>query len=111
MTGEPRMGRVVRMLAMNAATSAGFDIERIDDVALAVTEAFGAVSRPTPEGPVSCSVEIDDGSLRVDIASDGDGYGIFTIDALARSVLEGTTTDLVVTPDRATISFRIAAAT
>jgi hypothetical protein len=105
------MARVVWMLTMNAATSAGFDIDRIDDVALAVTEAFGAVSRADPGGAVSYAVRIGDDGVHVDIVSDAAAVRPFSIDALARGVLESITEELTVGTDRAAISFRIAPAT
>jgi hypothetical protein len=109
MSADPGMGRVMRMVAMRVASCAGFTVDRVDDVAMATSEAFTVVSSG---GATRADIELSTdpaGGLAVALTSDG---SVSTgtdpaIDPLTDRVLRSVTDDVSYGQDPLTVRFRI----
>ena len=98
-SADPAMARVLRMVTMGIAASAGFTVDRVDDVALATTEAFSIVIATPGTASVECVAKADMGRVSVQMtsiteAAGESSSGPWTIDPLADRVLR-TVTDRV----------------
>ncbi|MDR3305731.1 MAG: ATP-binding protein [Clostridiales Family XIII bacterium] len=77
--GKPEYVGTVRMAASSLASGAGFDVEAIDDIKVAVSEACTNIVRHAHEGPdfvYDVSFEIEREKLTITVKDDGAGYNI-----------------------------------
>jgi len=77
--GKPEYVGTVRMAIAHAASHAGFDIEAIDDIKVAVSEACTNIvchSHTGPDFNYDVVLEFDDEQLRVTITDQGVGFGV-----------------------------------
>ena len=101
-TADPSMSRVLRMLARSLAARAPLGVDRVEDVALATSEAFAVVTSSGYRGPVGFTGRLDGGSICVAIARcddsspriDGDA-----IDLLTQRVLHSVTDEVRIGPE------------
>lgn len=113
-TADPAMARVLRMVTMGVAASAGLTVDRVDDVALATTEAFGIVIAAPGTASVECVAEADRGRISVQITAIAGGVGEppsgrWTIDPLADRVLRSVTDQVACGSDPPSVSFAVIA--
>lgn len=110
-TSEPAMARVLRMTAMRVASSAELHIDRVEDLALAVSEAFALSTNGVSSGSaVKCEVEGEPGSVRVRMAATASGNGSVessNANPLSERVLTTITDELTRDPDTGEIRFRV----
>ncbi|MGB9357195.1 MAG: hypothetical protein WCC01_01430 [Acidimicrobiia bacterium] len=93
---DPAMARVLRMVTMGIAASAGFTVDRVDDVALATTEAFSIVIATPGTASVECVAKAEMGRISVQMTSVAETVGEsssdpWPIDPLADRVLRSVT--------------------
>ena len=77
--GKPEYVRTVRMTAASIASSAGFDIEAIEDIKVAVSEACNnTVVHARESALVEYSVEFEsaDEKLTITVTDSGPGYDV-----------------------------------
>lgn len=99
------MAGLLRTVAMSVAVSATLTVNRVEDTALAVNEAFRSMlAAVPPDSPVACVLEADPGTVRVTIESVGAER--VTLDSLGRAILIALTDDLEVR-DGAGIDFKM----
>ena len=113
-TADPAMARVLRMVTIGVAASAGLTVDRVDDVALATTEAFGIVIAAPGTASVECVAEADIGHISVQITSiAGDvrepPSGRWTIDPLADRVLRSVTDQVDYETEPTRVEFSVVA--
>lgn len=83
--------RVVRMVAATIVADAGFDVDEVDDVRMAVDELCAAVIESGPESPVRVQLRVDTDRLvvRVD-AAQPHADRLAVVDELRMAVLGAT---------------------
>jgi len=81
--GKAQYVRAVRMTASTLASEAGFDIEAIEDIKVAISEACTNIvlhsgTAGGPEGPAPYEVrfEVDDDTLSICVEDSGEGYNL-----------------------------------
>lgn len=90
----PASLRVVRMVAATVAADAGFDIDEVDDVRMAVDELCAAVIESGPASPLRIHVRLADEQLVVRVqAAQPDPAGAAALDELRAAVLGATAGD------------------
>ncbi|MDR0853544.1 MAG: ATP-binding protein [Clostridiales Family XIII bacterium] len=77
--GKPEYVGTVRLTLSSLASSVGFDIEAIEDIKVAVSEACTNIIRHAHEGEeynygVTC--EVEDGKITISVEDDGRGYDV-----------------------------------
>ena len=108
------MARVLRMVTMGIAASAGFTVDRVDDVALATTEAFSIVIATPGTASVECVTKADIGRISVQMTSIAETVGEpssdpWTIDPLADRVLRSVTDRVDYEADPTRVAFAVIA--
>ncbi len=106
---DPRSGRVLRSVARSAGSHADFGYDRIEDLGLAIDEAFAFLLEWTPLA-VRCSLVQDGDSVEVTMTTDDEGGTTPTSSwdtSLHRVILESVATDVAQQGRR--VAFRIRA--
>lgn len=96
---QAQYASTVRTLAASLGADAGFSVDELDDIRLALSEVFSALADTAPDDPdvrVHVSFEIGEGSARIAVRADGNPTGI-DLDELALSILRSVTDDFEVT--------------
>lgn len=60
---DPRLLRMVRLVAAGLATTAGFDVDELEDIRIAVDEAVTALLEGGEGAPVPLKFEVSDGRV------------------------------------------------
>lgn len=111
--GDPVYARTLRLLAATVAASAGLEVDRVEDVALATNEAFGQLIRLAGAEAVACTASCAEGSVDITMTatpmSDGGDPPERWPDVLAERVLAGVTDAVEYSTDAATIRFHVGA--
>lgn len=88
---EPSSLRVVRMVAATVAADAGFDIDAVDDVRMAVDELCAAILESRPSSPIRMRLRVDgDGLVARADAPQPDTAARAVVDRLRAAVLGAT---------------------
>ena len=77
---EARHVRILRTIGCSAASAAGFGLDRIEDLALAIDEASAALLRSAPGPHLQGTLVVDEGRVGVTIGTEGDGEGAWPPD-------------------------------
>ncbi len=86
-----RYGAVVRLLASSLAADQGFSVDEIDDVRLAVSEAFSVlVDHCAGQGSIVAAVLAQEGSIDAELFTEPPAAGL-AVDALAATILASVT--------------------
>ncbi len=86
-----RYGAVVRLLAASLAADQGFSVDEIDDVRLAVSEAFSLlVEQCAGQGSIVTAVVAQEGSIDAELFAEPPVDGL-AVDALAATILASVT--------------------
>lgn len=87
------MAAVLRAVAMSVAASSAMTVDRVEDVALAVNEAFrGVVTSVADDDRIECGLEARDGSIDVEVVvSSPSAATSVELDALGSTILSGVT--------------------
>lgn len=107
---DPSSGRILRSVGRSAGSNANFGYDRVEDLSLAIDEAFAALLEQDPVS-VSCSLSHDDAAVRVSLTANeprADGAASTWEGSLHRVVLESVATD--VTLDGHSLRFGVTAA-
>jgi len=70
---DTRLVRVARLVASGVATTAGFDIEELEDLRIAVDELCAALVEGGDGGPLLLTFELGDGTVAVHGRTTADG--------------------------------------
>ena len=62
---EPRLLRLVRLVASGLASTAGFDVDELDDLRIAVDEAVSALLEGGAGAPLPLTFRVGDGSVEM----------------------------------------------
>ena len=77
--GKPEYVGTVRIAAAHVASRAGFDIEAIDDIKVAVSEACTNIvchSHESPDFTYDVELELEDARISIMVKDEGVGFGI-----------------------------------
>lgn len=97
---------VLRTLAASIGADAGFSVDELDDVRLALSEIFSVLAEAGPsDGRVLVSIVVDGSELVVSMRSDQDGV-VYELDELATSILRSVVDSHEVGPGSFTFSKR-----
>ena len=111
---DPALSRVLRLAASGIATIAGFTVDEIDDIKIAVSEVLLALIEHGDGRQIEIEFTVDDEAFTVRGATAVDGFDIEHPDlVLCRRVLAGVCTShsIDVIGDQARISAAVAHAT
>jgi len=101
-----RFGSTLRTLAAALGADAGFSVDELDDLRLALSEIFSVLAESGPDnGRALVSIDVTPGELFVSIRSDQDGVA-YELDELATSILRSVTDTHEAGPDSFTFSKR-----
>ena len=82
---DARLLRLVRMLASGLATGAGFDVDELDDLRIAVDEACAQlIAHRAGASTLRVAYSVETAALRVEVTVDGAGDGGGPPDLLPR---------------------------
>lgn len=96
----------LRTLAASVGADAGFSIDELDDLRLALSEIFSVLAEVGPaDGRAEVSIELAPGELFVSIRTDQDDVA-YELDELAASILRSVTDSHEVTSNAFTFSKR-----
>jgi anti-sigma regulatory factor (Ser/Thr protein kinase) len=87
---RPEYASTIRTVAAALGADAGFSIDELDDVRLALSEVFSALTDGAHGGRAHVSFVVGDGSARIEIRSDDASRGI-DLDDLALGILRSVT--------------------
>ncbi len=102
----------VRVVAASLAADAGFSVDEIDDLRLAISEVFSILVDASPHGRARIGFSVTDSAIRAMISTIGDDAGI-EIDDLGANILravvdeyhvDGSSIELVKTASETTSS-------
>lgn len=97
---------VLRTLVASIGADAGFSVDELDDLRLALSEIFSVLAEAGPrDGRALVSIVVDRGELVVSMRSDQDGVA-YELDELATSILHAVVDSHEVKPDSFTFSKR-----
>lgn len=102
---------LVRSTAVAVASRAGFDLEQLEDVRLAVGEAAGLLAANARQGStLEVDLEVEAAAVRISVSGACDASVLPREDSFAWAVLAALVVDLRAeeTPDGVTISLRSA---
>ena len=98
----------LRTLIAAIGSDAGFSVDELDDLRLALSEVFSVLAETAPiDGRARMSCSLAHGELSVTVAPDMPGVSI-VLDDLATSILESVTDAVTVGADAVTFSKRSA---
>ena len=90
----------VRTMAASLGADAGFSVDELDDIRLALSEVFSALADDSESDPVAralVSFSIDAGVIRIEVRTDRDATSI-DLDELALGILRSVTDEFDVRP-------------
>ena len=90
----------VRTVAASLGADAGFSVDELDDIRLALSEVFSALADGSESDPVAralVSFSIDAGVIRIEVRTDRDAASI-DLDELALGILRSVTDEFDVSP-------------
>jgi anti-sigma regulatory factor (Ser/Thr protein kinase) len=87
---RPEYASTIRTVAAALGADAGFSIDELDDVRLALSEVFSALIDDAPGGRAHVSFTVGDGSARIEVRADGPSTGV-ELDELALGILRSVT--------------------
>ena len=97
---------VLRTLVASIGADAGFSVDELDDLRLALSEIFSVLAENDPgHGRALVSIVVDRSELVVSMRSDQDGVA-YELDELASSILHAVVDSHEVGPDSFTFSKR-----
>lgn len=88
----------IRTVAAALGADAGFSIDELDDIRLALSEVFSALVDEADGDRAHVSFEVGDGSARIEVRTDGSSTGV-QLDELALRILRSVTDRFEVTGD------------
>jgi anti-sigma regulatory factor (Ser/Thr protein kinase) len=103
---RPEYTRVLRLVADGVAADAGLDMDRIDDVELAIDEAAAALIEQTGSTELALTLSRYDSSVRVRLAGNGSPAGL-RLDELRGIVLDAVTDGIEIAGGGITLHFDI----
>jgi len=77
--GKPEYVGTVRIAAAHVASRAGFDIEAIEDIKVAISEACTNIvchSHESPDFTYDVELELEDAKISITVKDEGVGFGI-----------------------------------
>lgn len=87
----------IRTVAASLGADAGFSIDELDDVRLALSEVFSALADDAEGGRAHVSFVVGDGTVRIELRADGSSTVEF--DELALGILKAVTDRFEVVDD------------
>ena len=101
----------VRTLAASLGADAGFSIDELDDVRLALSEVFSALADDAGDADrARIAFTLDAGALRVEVRADRNATDI-ELDELAMGILHSVTDEFELRPDAVVFAKRAIEAT
>ncbi len=85
----------VRVVAASLAADAGFSIDEIDDLRLAISEVFSMMVEASPDGRARISFTVVESEVRANISTVGSSVAI-EVDDLGASILSAVVDEFVV---------------
>lgn len=87
---RPEYASTIRTVAAALGADAGFSIDELDDVRLALSEVFSALVDDAHGDRAHVSFVVGDGSARIEVRTDGASGGV-ELDDLALGILRSVT--------------------
>jgi len=106
---DKRLVRVARLVASGVATTAGFDVEEVEDLRIAVDELCTALVEGGDGGPLLLGFDLGDGVVSIIGTTSATGVASFEPDrlALSRQILEVLVDEFDIHTDHGQISVRL----
>ena len=87
---RPEYASTIRTVAAALGADAGFSIDELDDVRLALSEVFAALTDDADRGRAHVSFVVGDGLVRIAVRTDGPTTAV-ELDELALGILRSVT--------------------
>jgi anti-sigma regulatory factor (Ser/Thr protein kinase) len=87
---RPEYASTIRTVAAALGADAGFSIDELDDVRLALSEVFAALTDEVDRGRAHVSFVVGDGLVRIEVRTDGPTTAV-ELDELALGILRSVT--------------------
>lgn len=106
---DTRLVRVARLVASGVATTAGFDVDEVEDLRIAVDELCTALVEGGDGSPLLLGFDLGDGEVSVVGSTKSSGSAAFEPDrlALSRQILAVVVDDHDLNADHGQISVRL----
>jgi len=106
---DTRLVRVARLVASGVATTAGFDVEEVEDLRIAVDELCTALVEGGDGGPLLLGFDLGDGEVNILGSTSAVGIAAFEPErlALSRQILGVVVDDHELHTDHGQISVRL----
>jgi serine/threonine-protein kinase RsbW len=106
---DKRLVRVARLVASGVATTAGFDVEEVEDLRIAVDELCTALVEGGDGGPLFLGFDLGDGEVSIIGTTSATGVAAFEPDrlALSRQILAVVVDEYDLHTDHGQISGRL----